>query len=121
MQGLPKFAVVFLIRFAHILKQGILFVKKNTMKNKILDCCLNDKFLIKVQKQIRNKQKEHYDCSLNCPLSNTSYRGNCIVWLHRVMASRNILSAPYAIKNCGELFSIAINLALDKQSKQNKI
>lgn len=83
---------------------------------------LSDKFLIEIQKETRKMQKNHYyDCSFSCPLKDTSYRGNCLVWSRAVMVSRNILIPSCEIRNCGEVFSVTLKYALNKHLKHNKI
>lgn len=93
------------------------------MKNLELDYVLSDKFLMKLQKELKNNHQDGFICSKNCPLLKTRYAGICISWMNEVLRARNIADPyrRYMPKSCNDLFSYVFKHALDVDKKQNKI
>lgn len=93
------------------------------MKNLELDYVLSDKFLIKIQKELKNNYQDGFTCSKTCPLSETGYAGICISWMNEILRARNIADPyrRYTPISCRELFSYVFKHALDVNKKQNKI
>lgn len=94
------------------------------MKNLELDYVLSDKFLMKIQKELKNNHQDGFICSKNCPLVKTRYEGICISWMNKVLGSRNIVdhNERYMPRSCRELFNYVFKHALvDVNKKQNKI
>lgn len=94
------------------------------MKNLDLEYVLSDKFLMKLQKELKNNHTDAFICSKNCPLINTRYAGICISWMNKVLGSRNITDPykRYMPRNCIDLFNYVFKHALtDVNKKQNKI
>lgn len=93
------------------------------MKNLDLDYVLSDKFLMKLQKELKNNHQDGFTCSKTCPLSETGYAGICISWMNEVLRARNIADPyrRYTPISCRELFSYVFKHALDVNKKQNKI
>ena len=95
------------------------------MKNLDLDYVLSDKFLMKIQKELKYiSPDDALICSKNCPLAKTGYAGICISWMNKVLGSRNIADPyrRYMPKSCNDLFSYVFKHALiDVNKKQNKI
>ena len=95
------------------------------MKNLVLDYVLSDKFLMKIQKELKYiSPDDSLICSKNCPLAKTGYAGICISWMNKVLGSRNIADPyrRYMPKSCNDLFSYVFKHALiDVNKKQNKI
>ena len=95
------------------------------MKNLVLDYVLSDKFLMKIQKELKYiSPDDALICSKNCPLAKTGYAGICISWMNKVLGSRNIADPyrRYMPKSCNDLFSYVFKHALiDVNKKQNKI
>ena len=93
------------------------------MKNLDLDYVLSDKFLMEIQKELKNNHQDGFICSKNCPLLNTRYAGVCISWMNEVLRARNITDTyrRYMPSNCIDLFDYVFKHALDVNKKQNKI
>ena len=93
------------------------------MKNLELDYVISDKFLMKLQKELKNNHQDGFTCSKTCPLSETGYAGICISWMNKVLRSRNITNPyeRYMPRNCIDLFNYVFKHALDVNKKQNKI
>lgn len=93
------------------------------MKKLELDYALSDKFLMKLQKELKNNHQDGFTCSKTCPLSETGYAGICISWMNEVLRARNIADPyrRYTPISCRELFSYVFKHALDVDKKQNKI
>ena len=93
------------------------------MKKLELDYVLSDKFLMKLQKELKNNHQDGFICSQNCPLSETGYAGICISWMNKVLRARNIADPyrRYMPSNCRELFTYVFKHVLDVNKKQNKI
>lgn len=93
------------------------------MKNLELEYDLSDKFLMKIQKELKNNNSNGFICSENCPLLKTRYAGICISWMDKVLGSRNIVdnNGKYMPRSCRELFNYVFKYALDINKKQNKI
>ena len=94
------------------------------MKNLELDYVISDKFLMKIQKELKYiSPGDALICSKNCPLVKTRYAGICISWMNKVLRSRNITDPyrRYTPISCRELFSYVFKHALDVDKKQNKI
>lgn len=94
------------------------------MKNLDLDYVLSDKFLMKIQKELKYIQPDDaLICSKNCPLVKTRYAGICISWMNKVLRARNITDPyrRYTPISCRELFTYVLKHALDVNKKQNKI
>ena len=93
------------------------------MKNLELDYVLSDKFLMKLQKELKNNHQDGFICSKNCPLVKTRYAGICISWMNKVLRARNIADPyrRYTPISCRELFTYVLKHALDVNKKQNKI
>ena len=94
------------------------------MKNLELEYVLSDKFLMKLQKELKNNHTDAFICSKNCPLLKTRYAGICMSWMNKVLGSRNTADPyrRYMPKSCRELFNYVFKNALtDVNKKQNKI
>ena len=93
------------------------------MKNLDLEYVLSDKFLMEIQKELKNNHPDSITCSKNCPLVKTRYAGICISWMNKVLGSRNITNTykRYMPSNCIDLFDYVFKHALDVNKKQNKI
>ena len=94
------------------------------MKNLDLDYVLSDKFIIKIQKELKYIHPDDaLICSKNCPLVKTRYAGICISWMNKVLRARNITDPyrRYTPISCRELFNYVFKHALDVNKKQNKI
>lgn len=94
------------------------------MKNLDLDYVLSDKFLMKIQKELKYIHPDDaLMCSKNCPLVKTRYAGICISWMNKVLRARNITDPyrRYTPISCRELFTYVLKHALDVNKKQNKI
>lgn len=95
------------------------------MKNLDLDYVISDKFLMKIQKELKYIHPDDaLICSKNCPLMKTRYAGVCISWMNKVLGARNVVYPykKYMPKNCRDLFSYVLKHALvDVNKKQNKI
>ena len=94
------------------------------MKNLDLDYVLSDKFLMKLQKELKNNHQDGFICSKNCPLSETGYAGICISWMNKVLRARNVTDPyrRYMPSSCRDLFTYVFKHALpDSNKKQNKI
>ena len=95
------------------------------MKNLDLDYVLSDKFLMKIQKELKYiSPDDALICSKNCPLAKTGYAGICISWMNKVLGSRNIADPyrSYMPKSWDDLLSYVFKHALiDVNKKQNKI
>ena len=93
------------------------------MKNLDLDYVLSDKFIMKIQKELKNNHTDAFICSKNCPLLKTRYAGICMSWMNKVLGSRNIADPyrRYMPSNCIDLFNYVFKHALDVNKKQNKI
>ena len=94
------------------------------MKNLDLDYVISDKFLMKIQKELKNNNSNRFICSENCPLVKTRYADICISWMNKVLESRNIADPHerYRPKSCIDLFNYVFKHALiDVNKKQNKI
>ena len=94
------------------------------MKNLELDYVISDKFLMKIQKELKYiNPDDAFICSKNCPLLKTRYAGICISWMNKVLGSRNIVNpnGKYMPRSCRELFNYVFKHALDVNKKQNKI
>ena len=95
------------------------------MKNLELDYVLSDKFLMEVQKEIKNIHPDApFTCMSNCPLRRTQYVGICISWMNKVLGVRNVVYPykKYMPSNCMDLFNYVFEHALiDVNKKQNKI
>ena len=93
------------------------------MKNLELEYVLSDKFLIKLQKELKNNHTDAFKCSKDCPLLNTRYAGICISWMNKVLRARNIADPyrRYTPISCRELFTYVLKYTLDVNKKQNKI
>ena len=94
------------------------------MKNLELDYVISDKFLMKIQKELKYiSPDDALICSKNCPLMKTRYAGICMSWMNKVLRARNIADPyrRYTPISCRELFSYVFKHALDVNKKQNKI
>ena len=93
------------------------------MKNLELDYALSDKFLMELQKKLKNDHSDAFLCSKNCPLLKTRYAGICISWMNKVLRARNITDPyrRYTPISCRELFTYVLKHTLDVNKKQNKI
>ena len=93
------------------------------MKNLELDYVISDKFLMKIQKELKNNHQDGFTCSKTCPLSETGYAGICISWMNKALRARNIADPyrRYMPSSCIDLFSYVFKHALDVDKKQNKI
>lgn len=93
------------------------------MKNLDSEYVLSDKFLMKLQKELKNNHQDALICSKNCPLLKTRYAGICISWMNKVLGSRNTTDPyrRYMPRSCRELFNYVLKYALDVNKKQNKI
>lgn len=94
------------------------------MKNLELDYVISDKFLMKIQKELKYiSPDDALICSKNCPLMKTRYAGVCMSWMNKVLRSRNITNPyeRYIPSSCNDLFSYVFKHALDVNKKQNKI
>lgn len=94
------------------------------MKNLELDYVLSDKFLMKIQKELKYiSPDDALICSKNCPLVKTQYAGICISWMNTILGSRNVTDPyrSYMPSNCIDLFNYVFKHALDVNKKQNKI
>lgn len=94
------------------------------MINLELEYDLSDKFLMKIQKELKYISPDNaLICSKNCPLLKTRYAGICISWMNNVLGIRKIEDPyrRYTPISCRELFSYVFKHALDVNKKQNKI
>lgn len=93
------------------------------MKNLDSDYVLSDKFLIKIQKELKNNHQDGFICSKNCPLLKTRYAGICISWMNEILGIRKVEDPyrSYMPSSCRDLFSYVFKHALDVDKKQNKI
>lgn len=93
------------------------------MKNLDLDYVISDKFLMKIQKELKNNHQDGFLCSKNCPLLKTRYAGICISWMNEVLRIRKVEDPyrRYMPSSCRDLFSYVFKHALDVDKKQNKI
>lgn len=93
------------------------------MKNKDLEYVLSDKFLMELQKKLKNDHSDVFICSKNCPLLKTRYAGICMSWMNKVLRTRNITDPyrRYMPNSCRELFYYVFKHTLDINKKQNKI
>ena len=87
------------------------------------DYVLSDKFLMELQKKLKNDHSDAFLCSKNCPLLKTRYAGICISWMNKVLRARNITDPyrRYTPISCRELFTYVLKHTLDVNKKQNKI
>ena len=94
------------------------------MKNLDSDYVISDKFLMKIQKELKYiSPDDALICSKNCPLMKTRYAGICISWMNKVLGARNVVY-PYKRhmpSSCIDLFNYVFKHALDVNKKQNKI
>ena len=68
------------------------------MKNLELDYVISDKFLMKIQKELKYiSPDDALICSKNCPLMKTRYAGICILWMNKVLGARNITNTYRSI------------------------
>ena len=94
------------------------------MKNLDLDYVLSDKFLMKIQKELKYISPDDVlICSKTCPLVKTRYAGICALWMNKVLRARNITDSyrRHTPISCRELFTYVLKHALDINKKQNKI
>ena len=93
------------------------------MKNLELDYVLSDKFLMKLQKELKNNHQDGFSCLKDCPLIKTRYAGICISWMNKVLEIRKVEDPykRYMPSSCRDLFNYAFKHALDVDKKQNKI
>ena len=93
------------------------------MKNLELEYVLSDKFLMKLQKELKNNHQDGFTCSKNCPLLKTRYAGICISWMNKVLGIRKVEDPyrRYMPSSCIDLFSYVLKHALVINKKQNKI
>ena len=93
------------------------------MKNLELEYALSDKFLMKLQKELKNNHTDAFICSKDCPLLNTRYAGICMSWVNKVLGIRKVEDPywRYMPSSCRELFSYVFKHTLDVDKKQNKI
>ena len=94
------------------------------MKNLDSDYVISDKFLMKIQKELKYiSPGDALICSKNCPLLKTRYAGICISWMNKVLGIRKVEDPykRYMPRSCIELFDYVFKHALDVNKKQNKI
>lgn len=94
------------------------------MKNLELDYVISDKFLMKIQKELKYiRPDDALICSKNCPLMKTRYAGICMSWMNKVLGIRKVEDPyrRYMPSNCIDLFNYVFKHALDVNKKQNKI
>lgn len=94
------------------------------MKNLELDYVISDKFIMKIQKELKYiSPDDALICSKNCPLMKTRYAGICMSWMNKVLGIRKVEDPyrRYMPSNCIDLFNYVFKHALDVNKKQNKI